>query len=192
MKKDSPAVLQQPDPFSAQILAENTSFEEIVSLYRLSVFRFALSLLRDHDAAETVAQDCFMRAFHSLDGFRHECSFQAWLMKITVNLVRDHVRNRRLQFWKRLSAAPERPLHTYADRKPLCAETGVINRQQIESVWKVAENLPERQREVSFLRFVEDMDILEIVTVTGMKEGTVKSHLFRALQSVRSSLKGIL
>jgi DNA-directed RNA polymerase specialized sigma24 family protein len=48
----------------------------------------------------------------------------------------------------------------------------------------------ERQRTVFLLRFVEDLDLLEIAAITGMKEGTVKAHLFRALQSVRARLKG--
>ena len=49
--------------------------------------------------------------------------------------------------------------------------------------------MSERQRTVFLLRFVEDMDLLEIAAVTGMKEGTVKTHLFRAVQSVRLGLE---
>ncbi len=52
-----------------------------------------------------------------------------------------------------------------------------------------AAELSERQRTVFLLRFVEDMDILEIVAATGLKEGTVKVHVFRALQAVRSKLQ---
>jgi len=50
--------------------------------------------------------------------------------------------------------------------------------------------LSERQRTVFLLRFVEDMDLLEIAAATGMKEGTVKTHLFRALQAVRERMGG--
>ena len=64
-------------------------------------------------------------------------------------------------------------------------ESAAAARQQVASVWNAAESLPERQRTVFLLRFVEDMDILEIAAATGMKEGTVKSHLFRALETVR-------
>ena len=52
-----------------------------------------------------------------------------------------------------------------------------------------AAQLPERQRTVFLLRFVEDMELLEISAVTGMKEGTVKTHLFRALKTVRSAME---
>jgi RNA polymerase sigma-70 factor (ECF subfamily) len=63
-------------------------------------------------------------------------------------------------------------------------------KEQVQAIWKAAANLTERQRTVLLLRFVEDMDLLEIAAVTGMKEGTVKTHLFRAVQSVRAVLEG--
>jgi RNA polymerase sigma-70 factor (ECF subfamily) len=60
----------------------------------------------------------------------------------------------------------------------------------VAAVWEAAAKLPERQRTVFLLRFVEDMDLLEIAYATGMKEGTVKTHLFRAMRAVRTRLGG--
>src|SRR5580692_7546610 len=78
-------------------------FEALVRLYRPKVFRFALVSLRDLDAAETVTQDCFLRAYQARERFRQDCSMHTWLMQIAVNLIRDHIRNRRFQFWRRAS-----------------------------------------------------------------------------------------
>ena len=78
-------------------------FEALVRLYRPKVFRFALASLRDLDAAETVTQDCFLRAYQARERFRRDCSMHTWLMQIAVNLIRDHIRNRRFQFWRRAS-----------------------------------------------------------------------------------------
>src|SRR5579862_3283947 len=80
---------------------EAEQFESVVRQYWPRVFLFVLASLRDWDAAETVTQDCFLRAYRGLGGFRGEASLQTWLMQIAVNLVRDYARNRRLQFWKR-------------------------------------------------------------------------------------------
>ena len=60
--------------------------------------------------------------------------------------------------------------------------------EQVEAVWKVTARLPERQRKVFLLRFVEEMALHEIADVTGLKEGAVKVHLFRALRSVRGRM----
>src|SRR5215467_14670157 len=79
-------------------------FDAVVREYRPRIFRFALASLRDRDAAETVTQDCFLRAYRAWEGFRGEASLQTWLMQIAVNLVRDVTRTRRFQFWKRAQA----------------------------------------------------------------------------------------
>jgi len=164
-------------------------FDAIVETYRPRVFRYALALLRDADAAETITQDCFMRAHGALPAFRGECSMQTWLMRIAVNLVRDYARNRRLQFWKRTRAVSGRPLESYVAPGESPEKTAIL-RQQLAAIWKNADNLPNRQKTVFLLRFVEDMDILEIAAATGMKEGTVKAHMFRALQTMREALRG--
>jgi RNA polymerase sigma-70 factor (ECF subfamily) len=167
-------------------------FEALVRLYRPKVFRFALASLRDLDAAESVTQDCFLRAYQARDGFRQECGLQTWLMQIAVNLIRDQIRNRRFQFWRRASrmAQPADVVgHRIADRA-LSPEAQAALNEQVAAIWEAAGKLPERQRMVFLLRFVEDMDLLEIACATGMKEGTVKTHLFRALRAVRERLGG--
>jgi RNA polymerase sigma-70 factor, ECF subfamily len=167
-------------------------FEALVRLYRPKVFRFALASLRDLDAAESVTQDCFLRVYQARDRFRQDCSTQTWLMQIAVNLVRDQIRNRRFQFWRRasLTAKPaEVAGHAIADRA-LSPEAQASLNEQVAAVWEAAVKLPARQRTVFLLRFVEDMDLLEIACATGMKEGTVKTHLFRAMRAVRVRLGG--
>jgi len=80
-------------------------FDTLVRIYRPRIFRFALASLRDRDAAETITQDCFLKAYRARERFRGDSSIQTWLMQIAVNLVRDVRRNRRFQFWKRARAS---------------------------------------------------------------------------------------
>jgi RNA polymerase sigma-70 factor, ECF subfamily len=169
-------------------------FETLVRLYRPKVFRLALASLRDLDAAETITQDCFLRAYQARERFRQECSMQTWLMQIAVNLIRDHVRNRRFQFWRRanLAAKPADMAGQWIADRGRSPEAQALLNEQVAAVWSAAERLPEKQRMVFFLRFVEDMDLLEIAFVTGLKEGTIKTHLFRALHAVRERLGATL
>ena len=165
-------------------------FDATVEACRGKIFRFALASLRDSDAASTVAQDCFVKAHRSWDTFRGECSREAWLMKIALNLIRDHLRNRRLQFWRRARATslPQEMIARVADERERSPETRVLLQERVQEVWGAAAELPEKQRTVFLLRFVEEMDILDIAASTGMAEGTVKVHLFRALNSIRKRL----
>jgi RNA polymerase sigma-70 factor (ECF subfamily) len=170
--------------------AATRDFDSIVQQYRPRVFRFILASLRDGDVADTLTQDCFFKAYQALEDFQGKCSMETWLLKIAVNLVRDHARSRRLQFWKRAQATA-RPVedmeHKLSDKRQ-SAEANIVVNEQVRAVWIAAGKLPERQRTVFLLRFVEDMDLLEIAAATGLKEGTVKTHLFRALQTVREQI----
>jgi RNA polymerase sigma-70 factor, ECF subfamily len=164
-------------------------FDSVVRLHWPRVFRYALASLRDREAAESLAQDCFLRAYKGRERFRGDSSVTTWLLQIAVNLVRDQARNRRLQFWKRTLASAD--LESASRRIPdrdLSPESRALANEQLAAVWDAMESLPERQRTVFLLRFVEDMDLLEIAAATGLREGTVKVHLFRALQSVRKRI----
>jgi RNA polymerase sigma-70 factor (ECF subfamily) len=181
--------------FAAECREQAVDLEDIdavLRLHRLRVFRFILVSLRDREAAETLTQDCFLKAYQARGRFRNECSIETWLMHIAVNLVRDFTRNRRIQFWRRTnssSATAENIAAWLPDGRP-SPEIGAQLKQQLQAVWTAAATLPERQRTVFLLRFVEDMDLLEIAAATGMKEGTVKVHLFRALRTVRERAGG--
>lgn len=133
-----------------------------------------------------------MRAYSKGASYRGESSVSTWLMQIAVNLVRDHARSRRMQFWKRTreTAVNWDDLVRRIPQTGAGPEAGAAVREQVEGVWKAAAGLPARQRTVFLLRFVEDMDLLDIAAATGLREGTVKTHLSRALEAVRRRVEG--
>jgi RNA polymerase sigma-70 factor (ECF subfamily) len=163
-------------------------FDAVVRLHQQAVFRFILASLRDRDAAETLTQECMLKAYKARDQFRGDAAVKTWLMRIAVNLVRDHQSSERLKFWRRPHLDVTIAAQVVADRQK-SPEAAAVAKQQIAAVWQAAATLSHRQRTVLLLRFVEDMEILEIVEATGMAEGTVKVHLFRALQNVRQKLE---
>jgi RNA polymerase sigma-70 factor, ECF subfamily len=167
-------------------------FDAVVEAHRPRIFRFMLASLRDREAAENLTQDCFVRAYQARAQFRGDASAATWLMHIAANLVRDHEGSGRLKFWRRTlrSDLDVTDVSDWVPDKQRSPEAVAAAKEQIRAVWNAAAQLSERQRTVFLLRFVEDMDLLEIAAVTGMKEGTVKAHLFRALQSVRAGLGG--
>jgi RNA polymerase sigma-70 factor (ECF subfamily) len=168
-----------------------SEFEDMVQTYRPRVFRFLLASVRDRESAENLTQDCFLRAYRARDQFRGESSRTTWLMQIAINLVRKHESSSRLKFWRRALRPGLSPadLRDWLPDRQLSPEAAVLAKEQVHAIWSVVAELSERQRTVFLLRFVEDMDLLEIAGATGMKEGTVKTHLFRALQAVRAKLE---
>src|SRR4051812_42462998 len=168
------------------------NFDSLVRLHRPRVFRFILASVRNRETAENLTQDCFVRAYQARDQFRRASRVATWFMQIAANLVRDHESNSRLKFWRRnlQCDADVAELGRAIPDRQQSPEARALVQEQVQAIWSAAAKLPARQRTVFLLRFVEDMDLLDIAEVTGMKEGTVKAHLFRALQSVRGRLEG--
>jgi RNA polymerase sigma-70 factor (ECF subfamily) len=174
--------------------AESTplDFELIVREHQRRIYRVLLGLVRDPDLANNLTQDCFVRAYQKRGSFRGESSVSTWLISIAINLARDQGRNRRAGFWRRLFSVPaeetEAALETAADLGA-SAERQLIARQELDRVWEIVDELPERQREVFLLRFAEEMPLEEIAVALGRELGTVKAHLFRALSTVRKRMR---
>ena len=173
------------------ITADLDDFEELVRTHRLCILRYALSALKDKDLAETVTQDCFLKAFNARACYRGECSVRTWLFAITKNLIRDHTRSRRFQFWKGINASAinlSEIENRVADhqRSP---EASLLMREQMRLVWSSVDELSERQRAVFILRFEEEMDLSEIASATGVAISTVKSQLYRAVGSIRNGME---
>jgi len=147
--------------------------------------------LRDPDLADSVTQDCFLRAYKARDEFRGDCSLATWLTRIATNLIRDAVRSRKFQFWKMVSStAVEAGAMADRLRAPgLSAESSLVVKEELLKVWDAVGALPGKQRTVFLLRFVEEMELSEIATAMGLHVGTVKSHLHRALAAVRKGME---
>jgi RNA polymerase sigma-70 factor (ECF subfamily) len=176
---------------AAQEIASE-EFSQVVAKHRQQIFRFLLASTRDVDLAETLTQDCFLKAHRNWAGFRGESSALTWLMRIAINLQKDHWRNRRLQFWRttRTNAVDVDEASEWLPSHETSPEQRVLARERVKDVWRAVEELSGRQKSVFLLRFVEEMEIGDIAEATGLSEGTVKAHLWRATARVREQLGG--
>jgi RNA polymerase sigma-70 factor, ECF subfamily len=167
-------------------------FSRVVETHRPQIFRFLLSSTRDMDLAETLTQECFLKAHRNWGSFRGESSAMTWLMRIAINLQKDHWRNRRMQFWRqtRTNSVDLDEASEWLPSGERSAEQRLLAREQVKHVWKAVEELSERQRTVFLLRYVEEQELSEIARATGLSEGTVKAHLSRALGKVRAEIGG--
>ena len=167
-------------------------FASIVESHRPQIFRFLLASLRDVDLAETLTQECFLKAHRNWKSFRGESSAMTWLMRIAINLQKDHWRNRRMQFWRqtRTNSVDVDEASEWLPSHESSAEARLLAKEQVAQVWRAVEGLSGRQRTVFLLRHVEEMELGEIAQSTGLSEGTVKAHLSRALARVRAELGG--
>jgi RNA polymerase sigma-70 factor (ECF subfamily) len=164
-------------------------FDAVVRENQRRIYRFFLLTFRDESVADDMTQECFIRAFTSRESFRGDAKVSTWLLRIAMNLATDRQRSRRNAFWKSLmSLETEDETQTdVLDRVAVSAriEEGMLANEKLQKVWSAVATLPMRQRQLFVLRFVEEMAISEIVEATGLRPGTVKAHLHKAVYSVR-------
>src|SRR5580658_8872420 len=181
-------------PMNAEAAEELSAqeFARVVEAHRPQIFRFLLSSTRDVDLAETLTQECFLKAHRNWAGFRGDSSAMTWLMRIAINLQKDHWRNRRMQFWRqtRTNAVDLDEASEWLPSGESSVEQQLLAREQVKHVWQSVKGLSERQRTVFLLRYVEEQELSEIAAATGLSEGTVKAHLSRAVARVRLELGG--
>jgi RNA polymerase sigma-70 factor (ECF subfamily) len=168
------------------------SIETLHDLYRDRIFRFLLSSVRDRDLAQSLTQDTFIRAWGARDKFRGECAIATWLMRIALNLLRDHTRTNRFRFWKQAAstAVDASDVAGHLPVQQASAEDRMIAREQVALIAQTVSTLSERQRTVFLLRFVEELDLNQIATITDLPVSTVKTHLYRGLAIVRAKHSG--
>ncbi len=168
-----------------------TPFDDIAGVYATyeqRIFRFLLLSIRDRDVALSLTQDTFLRAWVSRAAFRGDCSIYTWLMRIAVNLLRDHTRTQKFRFWKN-TAATALDVSEVSDFVPTgesSAESRMLASEQMAAIWQTVDGLSVRQRNIFILRFVEELELTDIAQVTGLPLSTVKTHLYRALATVRA------
>ncbi len=165
-----------------------TEFDDIVREHQARIYRLLWCELRDDEAAATLAQDCFLKAYRARAEFRGESSVSTWLIRIAVNLARDYQRNRRQNFWRRLlgNNPKEAELATEmaVDSTPR-ADRALLAREELQRTMAAVKTLSPQQQTVFHLRFLEELSIEEIAQAMDVETGTVKSHLSRAVNALR-------
>src|SRR3984885_8864226 len=179
---DSHSVTQQAPATALDDMAS------IVATYEQRIFRFHLVSIRDRDVAQSLTQDTFIRAWSARSSFRGDCSISTWLMRIALNLIRDPPRTARFRFWKRVSetAVDVSDISAHVPHRDSSLESRLIASEQMTLVWESVAQLSDRQRSVFLLRFLEELELSEIATITGLPISTVKTHLYRALATIRA------
>lgn len=167
-----------------QVVNGNTNaFRFLVSKHQRLVLHVVGRIVQQQDQVEDVCQDVFIKVFKMLKSFRGESKLSTWIATIAYNTAITHLRKQKRR----------NELTYHEEPMLLAAEKGTgPNQKMIETeearkyLLKLIESLPVHYRTVLTLYHLEEFSYKEIVEITGMPEGTIKSYLNRA----RALLKG--
>jgi RNA polymerase sigma-70 factor, ECF subfamily len=175
------------------IAGDTTAFEPLVEKYRQRVWRLAYQVLHDREEAWDVAQEAFVRAFHSLPSFRGQSAFYTWLFRITVNVATDRHRQRGAQA---RAFGPERVTEEeWARTTPDPGggpEQQAARKEQRERIRSALDALPPKARTIIMLSDVEGLSYREIAEVLNCPIGTVMSRLHNARKRLKTLLGPML
>ena len=171
-------------------ISELDDIDSLVRTYRARVLRFVTFSTGDRDLAETITQDCLLKAYNARESFRGDSSINTWLTSIAVNLIRDHQRTQKFKFWKqaKATAVDVSDVASFVASGRTTQEAQLIAREQVARLSSVLDSLSFNQRTVFLMKFSNDMQLQEISEAMNMPVNTVKTHLHRALKAVRGQL----
>ena len=170
-------------------------YAELVDKYQGPAIRLAFSFLGHYEDARDVSQEAFVSAYRSLGRFRATAKFSTWLYRIVINKCKDAYRRRARQPMAvaRVGTADdveevERGLFVDVADPGANPSERSVNRELSQRLSAAIGELPMKQRTAFLLHHVHGLPLDEASSVMGCRVGTVKSHVFRATESLRAAL----
>jgi RNA polymerase sigma-70 factor (ECF subfamily) len=167
----------------AIVAGDRDAFRLLVERESGPLVRACARVLGDPEAAEDVAQECFMIAHRLIGSWRGEGSLHGWLLRIAINRALRVLKSQRPL--RSLTDDTGEPLQIPGGSEP---QADVLMAERDRLVHRAVASLPEPYRETIVLRYFGELSIAEIASQTGRPIGTVKTHLGRGLLRLRPAL----
>ena len=180
----------EPEMIAAILAGDRELYYELIRPYERTVYRMALSYMKNEADAEDVAQETFVKAFRNLSTFRAEARFSTWLISITLNEARARLRRQAMVRPESLDTPEADATVSPAllrDWREIPSDT--LERAEIrELLQEAVEALPEIYRRVFLLRDVEELNINETAQALDISVASVKVRLHRARLMLQKQL----
>ncbi len=159
------------------------AFGELYSIYLDRIYRYVFYQIKDKMTAEDITEEVFVKAWKAIKSCKgKERTFSSWLYRIAHNQVIDNLRSQR----KHLSTEEVESLAD--DSNPELEAEGNLERQELLASLSC---LPQSQKQVIILKFIEGLDNREIEHIMGKSQGAIRVLQMRALSTLRRKLSGV-
>ncbi len=168
------------------IIGNKTSLEQLLDHFYDDIFRMVYYRLPTRMDAEDLTQEVFMQMIKSLPNLKDSSLLRPWLFRIALNRVRDFHRKKSILSFFGSTAEKDVDASVNADNYSDPSKN-IMDKEFRFQLRKFSENLSRWEREVFTLRFLDQLEIKEIVQILQKNENTVKTHLYRALKKFRGN-----
>jgi RNA polymerase sigma-70 factor (ECF subfamily) len=182
------AAREEDDALMQRVAAgDRQAFGRLVERHRDRMVGYLVRLTGDPDRAEDLAQEAFVRLYHSAARYTAQGHLVAYLYRIATNLLRSEERRTRVVRWLSLDLSSE--YHADDDGTSAVPERTMLNGELQKRLASELAGMPLRLRIPLVLHEIEDWPLSRIAEVTGAREGTVKSRLSRGRRELRRRLE---
>ena len=164
------------------------AFALLVDRFQRKIYRVAYAIVRNDVEADTITQDTFIQAYTHLAKFEGRSEFETWLTRIAINRSRDSLRRRRfVSLFTHDDDDESHPIIEPVDDRP-DPEREIMAVQLRAAIERAERKLSSQQKVIFRLRHYEDRSLEDIAQLLGLRSGTVRAHLFRAIHKIRQEL----
>ncbi len=168
------------------VAGDEQAFRELVENNQRLVTHIVFRMIDRVADREDLCQEVFMRVYRALPRFEHGSKLSTWIASITFNTCVNHMEKSRPALWGDLSDSDEQ-MDEFQASGPMPDEAAELDDISQRLKLEISA-LPPRYRAIITMFHLDDMTYLEIADATGLPEGTVKSHLFRARKLLKDRL----
>ena len=172
--------------------AARERFAELVVIHQRRAMRIAYQYLHDAAEADEAVQDAFVKAFGHIESYREAWPFEVWFTRILINgcLDRRKSRLRRARWFVSTDVLSENARPAFGGTAALDPESRLLARERRARLAAAVDRLDGRQRTIFMMSHYGDCTPREVGAIMGLKESTVRVHLFRAARKLRGLLGG--
>ena len=171
------------------LAGDGGAFGILVERFQRKIFRVAFAIVRDEMEADGVTQDTFVQAYTNLAKFQGRSEFETWLTRIAINKSRDTLRRRRfVSLFTVNDNNDEEYVIEPVDTRP-DPERQLASVQLRAAIERAERSLSAQQKTIFRLRHYENLSLEDIAQHLGLRAGTARAHLFRAIHKIRKELE---
>lgn len=161
---------------------DKEAFGALVEAYQDRIYALALRMTFNREESLDIAQSTFLKAYKNLASYKPSSKFYVWIYTIALNIIRNHLRRRKIIQFFSLSA-PNQDQTDIAEMEipdPKSVEDGFIAAETREKLEKTVNLMPESVREAFVLYYIHELSVKDIAASSSVSENAVKLKLFRA------------
>lgn len=170
---------------------DNKAFDELLNRTQSKLFTYIMFVVRDHDIADDIFQETFVKAIVKMQQGRYTDSgkFLFWLTRIAHNVIMDWYRQQKTEHI--VEPTEDNDLNNLGGQDLLDTfrESEMVNEQVLADVKRMMDSLPATQREVVYMRYYQNMSFKDIAKVTGVSINTSLGRMRYALMNLRKMVK---